>query len=118
MAKRILVVDDSSMMRKMIKKTLTEAGHDVVADAKNGKEALEHYKALAPDIVTMDITMREIDGIAAARKIIEYDRHARIIFLSNLDEDKYGQDAMAIGAIGYVNKSKAQEILTLIEAQV
>lgn len=118
MAKRILVVDDSSMMRKMIKKTLTEAGHDVVADAKNGKEALDYYMSLSPDVVTMDITMRDLDGIAAARKIIEYDEKARIIFLSNLDQEKYGEDALAIGAIGYVNKNRAQEILQLIEQQV
>ena len=117
MEKRILVVDDSSMMRKMIIKTLSDAGHTVVGDAKNGQEAIAFYRELKPDVVTMDITMREVDGISAAREILRSDPNAQIIFLSNLDENKYGKEAMAIGARGYVSKSRAKEILTLIDQQ-
>lgn len=116
MGKRILVVDDSSMMQKMIRKTLEEGGHTIVGDARNGKEAIDLYKSLSPDLVTMDITMREMDGFEAAREILELDQEAKIIFLSNLDEEKYSTDAQQVGAKGYVNKHKSREILSLIES--
>jgi two-component system chemotaxis response regulator CheY len=115
MGKRVLVVDDSSIMRKMIKNTLKNGSHQVVGEAKNGKDAIEMYKSLKPDLVTMDITMRDMDGFAAAKEILAYDENAQIIFLSNLDEEKYTDDAKNIGAIGYVNKHKAKEIIELIE---
>lgn len=115
MGKRILIVDDSSIMRKMIKNTLASGNHVVVGEAKNGKDAVEMYKNLNPDLVTMDITMREMDGFAAAKEILAYDKNAQIVFLSNLDEEKYSEDAKSIGVIGYVNKHKAKEILDLIE---
>jgi two-component system chemotaxis response regulator CheY len=114
MGKRILVVDDSSMMRKMIEKLLTNSGHSIVGEAKNGSEAVALYKRLKPDLVTMDITMRDMDGFTAAKEILRHDDAAQIIFLSNLDEEKYGQDAEQLGAVGYVNKRKTVEILDLI----
>lgn len=116
MAKKILIVDDSSIMRKMIKKTLETGNHQVVGEAKNGKDAVRMYKDLNPDIVTMDITMRDMDGFSAAREILGYDAAASIIFLSNLDEDKYSDDAKRIGAIGYVNKHNAKAIIDIIDA--
>ena len=115
MAKKILIVDDSSIMRKMIKKTLEAGNHQVVGEAKNGKDAVEMYKTLNPDIVTMDITMREMDGFSAAKEILGYDSEAKIIFLSNLDEDKYSEGARQIGAKGYVNKHNAKAIIDLID---
>ncbi len=115
MGRRILIVDDSSMMRNMIKKVLTGEGHEIIGEAKNGKDAVKMYKSLSPDLVTMDITMRDMDGFAAAREIIALDRNARIIFLSNLDQDKYSDEAKKIGALGYINKHKTREIITLIE---
>ena len=115
MGKRILIVDDSSIMRKMIKNTLDSGNHVVVGEAKNGKDAVEMYKTLNPDLVTMDITMRDMDGFAAAKEILAHDKNAQIVFLSNLDEEKYSEDAKSAGAKGYVNKHKAKEILDLIE---
>ncbi len=115
MNKRILIVDDSSMMRKMISKLLGPPGHVVVGEAKSGEEAVELYKSLKPDIVTMDITMREMDGITAAKEILQFDGNANIIFLSNLDEDKYCEDIEKLGAVGFVNKHKSKDILDLIE---
>lgn len=114
MGKTILVVDDSSIMRKMIRQTLIGAGHTVVGEAKNGDEAVVHYQGLNPDLVTMDITMRGMDGIAAAKAILAIDADAKIIMLSNLDEDKFSREAAQIGAKGYVNKHKTAEILDLI----
>ena len=115
MGKTILVVDDSSIMRKMIKQTLIGAGHTVVGEAKSGDDAVDLYQGLKPDLVTMDITMRGMDGIAAAKAIIASDPGARIIMLSNLDEDKFSKEAAQIGAKGYINKHKTTEILDLIE---
>ncbi len=115
MGKRILIVDDSSIMRKMIKETLTSGGHEVIGEAKNGDDAVELYSDLQPDLVTMDITMRGMDGLAAAKEILEFDENAKIIFFSNLDEEKYSKNVKEIGAKGYVNKHKANEILELIE---
>jgi two-component system, chemotaxis family, chemotaxis protein CheY len=115
MGKKILIVDDSSIMRKMIRQTLMDEHHTVAGEAKNGKEAVEMYKALKPDIVTMDITMREMDGFAAAREIRGIDPNARIIFLSNLEEDRYSEDVKRLGAAGYVNKHNAKAIVELID---
>ncbi len=115
MGKSILIVDDSSIMRKMIKETLKSAGHDVIGEAKNGDDAVVLYKRLKPDLVTMDITMRGMDGFEAARQILDDDDHACIIFLSNLDEAQYSQEAAKIGAKGYLNKHRSKDILSLIE---
>ena len=115
MSKRVLIVDDSSMMRKMIAKLLQPPGHIVVGQAKNGLEAIELYKSLRPDIVTMDITMREMDGLAAAKEILKIDGDAHIIFLSNLDEEIYRTEVERLGARGFASKHKAREILEMIE---
>lgn len=115
MGKTILVVDDSSIMRKMIKQTLDGAGHAVVGEAKSGDEAIALYQQLRPQVVTMDITMRGMDGIAAAKAILQIDNDARIIMLSNLDEDKFSNEAVQVGAKGYINKHKTAEILKLID---
>lgn len=115
MGKRILIVDDSSLMRNRIKGLLKDVGHDIIGDAKNGKEGVELYKSLKPDLVTMDVTMREMDGFTAAKEILDYDKDAKIIFLSNLDQEKYSDDIVRIGACGYINKHKTREILELIE---
>jgi len=115
MSKRILVVDDSSMMRKMITKILKPPGHIIVGEARNGQEAVEMYKELHPDLVTMDITMKGMDGFTAAKEILDFDQQAHVIFLSNLDEDKYRQDVERLGAVGFVNKHKTSDILGLID---
>jgi two-component system chemotaxis response regulator CheY len=114
MGKRILVVDDSAMMRKMIAKILEPSGHVIVGEAKNGIEAVELYKSLKPDLVTMDVTMRDMDGFTAAQEIMRYDDAAQIIFLSNLDEERYGRDAQRLGAIGYVNKHRSRDLIDII----
>jgi two-component system chemotaxis response regulator CheY len=115
MGKKILIVDDSSIMRKMIKETLKSAGHNVIGEAKNGDDAVAFYRELKPDLVTMDITMRGMDGFEAARQILSDDAQACIIFLSNLDEAQYSQEAEKIGAKGYLNKHRSKDILALIE---
>jgi two-component system chemotaxis response regulator CheY len=114
MCKRILIVDDSSIMRRMIRKTLEPGGHKVVGEARSGQEAIRMYKSLKPDIVTMDVTMRGMDGLTAAKEILQYDDEAQILFLSNFNTEAYSENAALMGAIGYVNKNKSGEILKFI----
>ncbi|MDI9259075.1 response regulator [Alicyclobacillus sendaiensis] len=90
----ILVVDDAAFMRMMIKDILTKNGHEVVGEAADGAQAVERYQELRPDLVTMDITMPEVDGIEAIKRIRQIDPNARIIVCSAM-----GQQAMVIEAI-------------------
>ncbi|MCW8955603.1 MAG: response regulator [Gammaproteobacteria bacterium] len=114
MGKKILVVEDSTMMRRIIVKVLKEAGHEVVGEASSGQDALDIYQKLKPELVTMDITMRGMDGITASKEIMKIDNNAKILILSNLDEDKYREEVDKIGAIGLVNKHRTDQILKLV----
>ncbi len=91
---RILITDDAAFMRMMLKDILTQGGHEVVGEAVDGVEACSKYKELRPDIVTMDITMPNMDGITALKTIIAEDPRAKIIMCSAM-----GQQAMVIQAI-------------------
>ena len=94
MAHRILIVDDAAFMRMMIKDILTKNGYEVAGEAADGVEAVEKYKELQPDLVTMDITMPEMDGITALKEIRKIDPDAKVIMCSAM-----GQQAMVIDAI-------------------
>lgn len=94
MANGILIVDDAAFMRMMIKDILTKNGYDVVGEAENGMKAVEKYKEVSPELVIMDITMPEMDGIQAVKAIKEIDGAAKIIMCSAM-----GQQAMVIEAI-------------------
>ncbi|NLP46992.1 MAG: response regulator [Epulopiscium sp.] len=92
--KNILIVDDAAFMRMMIKDILTKNGYDVVGEAENGAKAVEKYTELKPDLVIMDITMPEMDGIEAVKNIKKIKNDANIIMCSAM-----GQQAMVIEAI-------------------
>ncbi len=94
MAKRILICDDAAFMRMMIKDILTKGGYEIAGEAENGKIAVEKYAELKPDLVLMDITMPEMDGIQALKKIKEADPSAVVAMCSAM-----GQQAMVIEAI-------------------
>ncbi|CAM3377112.1 response regulator [Hydrogenibacillus schlegelii] len=94
MGKRILVVDDAAFMRMMLKDILTKNGYEVVGEAPDGAKAVELYQELKPDLVTMDITMPEMDGIQALKEIKKIDPQAKVIMCSAM-----GQQAMVIEAI-------------------
>lgn len=94
MAKSILICDDAAFMRMMIKDILTKNGYNIAGEAENGIKAVEKYNELRPDLVMLDITMPEMDGIQALKKIKEMDAGANIIMCSAM-----GQQAMVIEAI-------------------
>lgn len=94
MAKNILVCDDAAFMRMMIKDILSKNGYNVVGEAENGAKAVEKYAELKPDLVLMDITMPEMDGIAALKSIKSSDPGATVIMCSAM-----GQQAMVIESI-------------------
>ncbi len=76
---RVLVVDDAAFMRKVVSDALTKAGHEVIAEATNGQEAVDQFRALKPDLATLDITMPEKDGLTALSEIMSLDPNARVV---------------------------------------
>ena len=94
MGTKVLIVDDAAFMRMMLRDILSKNGFDVVGEADNGKVAVQMYKDLKPDVVTMDITMPEMDGIAAVKEIKASDPAAKVVMVSAM-----GQQAMVIEAI-------------------
>ena len=94
MGKRVLICDDAAFMRMMIKDILTKNGYEIAGEAENGAIAVEKYSELQPDLVLMDITMPEMDGIQSLKKIRANDGNANVIMCSAM-----GQQAMVIEAI-------------------
>jgi two-component system chemotaxis response regulator CheY len=106
MKKRVLIVEDAPYMREMLVEMLEEQAknYEVVGIAVNGKEAVEKYKVLKPDIVTMDLVMEVMDGIQAIEEIKKYDNNALILVISALGTPEYREAAMRVGADGYLWK--------------
>lgn len=104
MGKRILVVDDAAFMRMMLKDILTKNGYVVAGEADNGLAAIERYIELKPDLVTMDITMPELDGISAVREIRKIDPQAKIIMCSAMGQQAMVIDAIQAGARDFIVK--------------
>lgn len=90
----ILIVDDAAFMRTMLRNILEKEGFTVCGEAKNGADALDRYKELKPDLVTLDITMPEVDGLTALKSIMEFDNKANVLMCSAM-----GQQTMVIEAI-------------------
>ena len=82
---KILIVDDSKTSRRFLRNMLERAGHEIVYEAVNGREGVDKYKELHPDIVTMDITMPVLDGIDAVSEIMDYDKEAKVIMVTAAD---------------------------------
>ncbi|MGC4375646.1 response regulator [Fictibacillus sp. Mic-4] len=104
MGNRILIVDDAAFMRMMIKDILVKNGYEVVGEAADGMQAVEKYKELSPDLVTMDITMPEMDGITALKEIKKINGDAKVIMCSAMGQQAMVIDAIQAGAKDFIVK--------------
>ena len=100
----VLVVDDASFMRGSLKYIIETTGHEVVCTAKDGREALELYKKLNPDLVTLDILMDEMDGFSALKAIKDLNPKAKVIMVTALGQEEKQTEARELGAVGYIRK--------------
>lgn len=101
---RVLIVDDATFMRMMIRDILEQNGFDIVAEAKDGTSAIEQYKKYKPDIVTMDITMPDMDGIKTLEHIKKIDSNAKIIMCTAMGQQAMVMEAIRAGAKDFIVK--------------
>lgn len=104
MAKRILITDDALFMRVTLKNILTQNGYEVVGEAQNGVESVNLYQELKPDLVTMDITMPEMDGLTALKEIRSLDPNARVIMCTAMGQKNMVVEAIQAGAKDFIVK--------------
>lgn len=109
--KKILIVDDASFMRLSLRTMLEKNGYQVVGEAENGNEAIKLYAELKPDIVTMDITMPELDGIQALKAIMQFDRTAKVVIISAMGQETKVREAVICGAKTFIVKPFKEEQL-------
>ncbi|MBN6204947.1 response regulator [Ralstonia pickettii] len=116
MSKKILIVDDAAFMRMMIKDILAKNGYEIVGEAQDGAQALEKYKELEPDLITMDITMPEMDGITALKEIRKINPDAIVIMCSAMGQQAMVIDAIQAGAKDFIVKPfQADRVLEAIQ---
>lgn len=119
MSRRVLVVDDAPVVRLLLKSVLEKKGFTVVGEASNGNEALTKYMELMPDVVTMDITMPEADGIEGVKKILSHDPKAKIVMITAIDQRKFLLEAIKAGATDYIVKPFEDErVVTALEKAI
>ncbi|MDI3281022.1 MAG: response regulator [Bacillota bacterium] len=104
MGKTVMIVDDAAFMRMMLKDILVKAGYEVVAEAENGSVAIEKFRETKPDIVTMDITMPEMDGITALKEIRKINPNSVVIMCSAMGQQAMVIDAIQAGAKDFIVK--------------
>lgn len=107
--KKIMIADDSFIIRVTLKRIFQQNGFEVVAEAANGQEAIEKYKEFKPDLVTMDITMPVLDGISACKEICELDREATVVMLTALGQETKILEAFENGAKHYITKPFSED---------
>lgn len=116
MGKRIMLVDDSRVLKLQMQKILENTEYELAAYCQDGEEAISQYGEIKPDLVTMDIIMPGMDGLEAAKMILEDDPEAKIIMLSSLAYDDTFKEAKAIGTKGFISKPfKREDVLEAFE---
>lgn len=101
---KVLVVDDAKFMRMTLSNILNKAGHEVIGEGENGKEAISLYRELKPDLVTLDITMPEMSGLEAVREIKKEFPSAKVIMCSAMGQQKMVVEAIEAGAKDFIVK--------------
>ena len=115
MGKKILLVDDAAFMRKMIKETLSKSGYTEIYEAVDGADAVEKYAEICPDLVIMDITMPNMDGLEALKVIRAKDGNANVIMCSAMGQESMVMDAVRSGAKDFIVKPfKADRVLKTV----
>ncbi|RFU68869.1 response regulator [Bacillus sp. V59.32b] len=115
MAHKVLITDDAAFMRMMIKDILSKNGFEIVGEAADGAQAVEMYKEFQPDLVTMDITMPEMDGITALKEIQKINPNAKVIMCSAMGQQAMVIDAIQAGAKDFIVKPfQADRVLEAI----
>ena len=117
MSKRIMVVDDSRLVRVQLEDVLKGTDYEIAAHCRSGEDAIAQYAAVRPDLVTMDIIMQGMDGLDAAEIILKSNPDARIVMVSSLAYDDTFKRAEAIGAKGFVDKPFHREQLLKVFEQ-
>jgi two-component system chemotaxis response regulator CheY len=113
---RILVADDTLFTRVLLRKILSDAGHEVVGEAATGREVLERYAELRPDVVTLDIIMPDMDGITALKELMKLDPNARVIMITSVDYEERVVGCINAGAKGYIIKPfEPDQVISEIE---
>lgn len=112
MPKRILIVDDASFMRLMIRDIVTSLGYEVCGEADNGADAVSKYKELKPDLVTMDLIMPKSSGLEGLKGIMESDNKANVIVVSAIDQRDSLMEAIKLGAKDFIIKPFEEERIT------
>jgi two-component system chemotaxis response regulator CheY len=109
--KRVMIVDDAAFMRISIRNILTKNGYEVCCEAENGAVALQKYKEMLPDIITMDITMPEMDGLTSIREILSFNPGANIIMVSAMGQESMVREAIMLGAKGFIVKPFKEDVI-------
>ena len=116
---KVMICDDAAFMRMMIKDILTKNGYNIAGEAENGAKAVEKYNELKPDLVLMDITMPEMDGIQALKKIKESDPNAMVIMCSAMGQQAMVIESIQSGAKDFIVKPfQADRVLEAIKKAV
>jgi DNA-binding NarL/FixJ family response regulator len=116
MGHKVLIVDDTLFMRKMLADCLTQNGYEVAGEASNGREAIQRFEELRPDVVMMDINMPEMGGIEAIKEILKLDNNAVILVCTAVNQQDLILEAMEVGAKGYVMKPfKPNRVVEIIQ---
>ncbi len=108
---KILIVDDSRTSRKILRNILEENGMEIVGEAVNGEDAVAQYQALNPDVVTLDITMPVMDGVAALKEIMKINRGAKVIMVTAAGQKGNVVEALKLGAFEFVTKPYEADVI-------
>lgn len=110
--KKLMIVDDSNLIRKKISRELDDSKFELVGTAENGEKAIELFKECKPEVVTMDITMPHVDGIECIEQLVSIEPSVKILVISALNDKATGMEALEKGAMGFINKPFSEKDIT------
>jgi two-component system chemotaxis response regulator CheY len=116
LGRKILIADDAAFMRMMLKNILLQGGYEIVGEADNGRKAVDKYFELKPDLITLDITMPEMDGVTAAKEILSKDSKANVIMCSAMGQQAIVVEAISAGAKDFIAKPfQAERVIEAVK---